>query len=161
MDSEEGAAFKAEFEKLTVPFEGEQISVKDTCLTLEGLRRHGGVHAAGVVVADRPLIELAPLYKKTKDAEVQIQYDMRDAETVGLLKMDVLGLRTVSVLGEAEALIRRNDPRLLDQCVPLDDAKTFALLSVEILAQYSNSRGMVLLRLAPGCGPIGLKTSSH
>jgi DNA polymerase III subunit alpha len=129
MASDEGAMFRDQIVKLKVPFEGDEISVTDTCLTLEGLRRHGGVHAAGVVVADRPLIEIAPLYKKNQDADVQIQYDMRDAETVGLLKMDVLGLRTVTVLGEAEALVRRKDPGFSIKDVPLDDAPTFALLS--------------------------------
>jgi DNA polymerase-3 subunit alpha len=129
MDSDEGKVFGHELKSLNVPFEGEQINVADTCLTLEGLRRHGGVHAAGVVVADRPLVELAPLYKKNKDAEVQIQYDMRDAETVGLLKMDVLGLRTVTVIGEAEALVRRRDPSFSIKGVPLNDLRTFEMLS--------------------------------
>lgn len=129
MDSDGGDEFKRQIESLHVPYNGDKISVLATCLTLEGLRRHGGVHAAGVVIADRPLIELAPLYRKNQEAEVQIQYDMRDAETAGLLKMDVLGLRTVSVLGEAESLVRRKYPDFNIKNVPLDDKKTFDLLS--------------------------------
>jgi DNA polymerase-3 subunit alpha len=129
MESEEGAEFAKKLSELYIPFEGDRISIKETCLALEGLRRHGGVHAAGVVIADRPLIELAPLYKKNQDAEIQIQYDMRDAETVGLLKMDVLGLRTVTVLGEAERLVRRKIPDFNIKTVPLDDVATFSLLS--------------------------------
>lgn len=129
MESEEGAEFAEKLGSLYIPFEGDRISVRDTCLTLEGLRRHGGVHAAGVVIADRPLIELAPLYKKNQGADVQIQYDMRDAEAVGLLKMDVLGLRTVTVLGEAERLVRRKIPDFNIKNVPLDDVATFSMLS--------------------------------
>jgi DNA polymerase-3 subunit alpha len=129
LEEPEGAEFKATIEKLHVPFEGEKISVLETCLTLEGLRRHGSVHAAGVVIADRPLIELAPLYRKNQSADVQIQYDMRDAETAGLLKMDVLGLRTVTVLGEAEQLVRKTDPAFRIKNVPLVDKATFELLS--------------------------------
>lgn len=129
MESEEGQDFAKQLSSLNIPFEGDKISVKETCLTLEGLRRHGGVHAAGVVIADRPLIELAPLYRKNQDADIQIQYDMRDAEAVGLLKMDVLGLRTVTVLGEAERLVRRKLPNFNIKTVPLDDVATFNLLS--------------------------------
>lgn len=129
MESDGGGDFKKQIESLIIPYNGDKISVLDTCLTLEGLRRHGGVHAAGVVIADRPLIDLAPLYRKNQDAEIQIQYDMRDAETAGLLKMDVLGLRTVSVLGEAERLVRRRVPDFDIKKVPLDDKRTFDLLS--------------------------------
>jgi DNA polymerase-3 subunit alpha len=125
----EGEEFNTRIKSLSVPFEGDEISVWDTCVTLEGLRRHGGVHAAGVVIADRPLIELAPLYRKNQDADVQIQYDMRDAESVGLLKMDVLGLRTVTVLGEAERLVRRHNPDFEIKRTRLDDQATFRLLS--------------------------------
>lgn len=129
MESDEGRSFAVELESLAIPFENRTISVKDTCMALEGLVRQPSVHAAGVVVADRPLIELAPLYKKNKDAELVIQYDMRDAEELGLLKLDVLGLRTVTVIGEAEALVRRNDPSFSIKSVPLDDPDTFRLLA--------------------------------
>lgn len=121
--------FKDEIERQVVPFEGEQLSVLGTCLALEGLRRHSSAHAAGVVIADRPLIDLVPLYRKNQQSEVQIQFDMWDAESVGLLKLDVLGLRTVSVLGEAEAIIRKHIPDFSIKTVPLDDEATFALLS--------------------------------
>lgn len=128
-DSDEGDAFRKLITPLAVPFNGDKINVLETCLTLEGLRRHGGVHAAGVVIADRPLIDLVPLYRKNQTADIQIQYDMRDAETAGLLKMDILGLRTVSVLGEAERLVRRKVPDFDIKKVPLNDKATFDLLS--------------------------------
>lgn len=128
MSAEEGKQFAHELSSLEIPFDGEMISVLQTCLTLEGLRKNTSVHAAGVVIADRPLTEIAPIYKKNKDADIQVQYDMRDCETVGLLKMDVLGLRTVTVLGEIEKLVRQNIPDFSIKTVPLDDKKTFALL---------------------------------
>lgn len=120
--------FKNEIESLVIPFEGEQLSVLDTCITLEGLRRHSSSHAAGVVIADRPLIDLVPLYRKNQQADITIQFDMWDAETVGLLKLDILGLRTVSVIGESEDLVRRSIPDFRIKDVPLDDEATFALL---------------------------------
>lgn len=125
---DENDEFRKKITDLVIPYDGDDISVLETCYTLEGLRRHGSVHAAGVVIADRPLIELAPLYKKNQEAEVQIQFDMRDAEDAGLLKMDILGLRTVTVIGEAESLVRRTIPDFNIKNVPLDDAATFKLL---------------------------------
>src|SRR5690606_10588700 len=89
---------------------------------------HGSVHAAGVVIADRPLIEVVPLYKKNKQADIQIQFDYQDAEEIGLLKLDVLGLRTVTVLGDAEKLVRQKEPGFRIKEVPLDDDATFQLL---------------------------------
>lgn len=128
IETEDGQKFKAEIEGLTVPFEGRTISPLDTALRLEGLRRHGSVHAAGVVIADRPIMEIAPLYRRNQESEVQIQYDMRDAEKIGLLKLDVLGLRTVTVLGDAEKLIQKENPDFRIKDVPLDDAPAFDLL---------------------------------
>lgn len=130
MEDPKGEEFKEKISQITVPYKGREISLLDTCLRLEGIKRHGGVHAAGVVVADRPLIDIVPLYKKNKEAEVQIQYDMRDAEEIGLLKMDVLGLRTVTVIGDAEKLIQRKHPEFTIKGVPLDDAKTYQLLQL-------------------------------
>lgn len=124
----EAEEFKNAIEPLIIPFEGERLSVLDTCMALEGLRRHSSSHAAGVVIADRPLIDLVPLYRKNQQSEVTIQFDMWDAEAVGLLKLDILGLRTVSVIGESEDLVRRSIPDFRIKSVPLDDQATFALL---------------------------------
>jgi DNA polymerase-3 subunit alpha len=129
MESDGGKEFADKLNSLVIPFEGQNISVTETCMTLEGLRRHGSVHAAGVVVANRPLIELAPLYKKNKDAEIQTQFDMRDCETAGLLKMDILGLRTVTVIGDAEKLVQKHNPDFTIKGVPLDDQRTFDMLT--------------------------------
>lgn len=129
IESDEGQNFADRIRSLWVPYNGYEVPVLDTALRLEGLRRHGSVHAAGVVIADRPLIEIAPLYRKNQQDSVKIQYDMKDAEEIGLLKFDVLGLRTVTVLGDSESLIRNRDRDFSIKSVPLDDRATFDLLS--------------------------------
>ena len=76
-------------------------------LRLEGLARHASTHAAGVVISPRPLTEIVPLYKSNKD-EITTQYDMNALERIGLLKMDFLGLTTLTVLDDAVRLIKMN-----------------------------------------------------
>ena len=94
---------------------------------LEGITRHASVHAAGVVIAPRPVTEFAPLYKSQKD-EITTQWAMREIERVGLLKMDFLGLSTLTLLHDAVSHIRETTGTALslDQ-IPLDDAKTYKL----------------------------------
>jgi len=85
----------------------------DTARALEGQARHASVHAAGVIVATRPLDEIVPLYKPTGEDETQVvtQWDGPTCEKVGLLKMDFLGLRTLSTIERAKSLIRESLPR--------------------------------------------------
>ncbi|MGH7265863.1 MAG: DNA polymerase III subunit alpha [Candidatus Rokuibacteriota bacterium] len=97
---------------------------------LEGLSRHAGKHAAGVVISDEPLIEHVPLYRDPKSDEVITQYPMGPIERLGLLKMDFLGLRTLTVIANTVAMIRES--RGIDiepERLPLDDARTYQLLS--------------------------------
>jgi DNA polymerase-3 subunit alpha len=96
---------------------------------LEGMARNASVHAAGVVIAPQPLKELVPLYKTNKD-EVVTQYDMTGLEKLGLLKMDFLGLTTLTIIHDTLELIRkhRGEEIILEQ-LPLDDAKTFQIFS--------------------------------
>jgi DNA polymerase-3 subunit alpha len=97
---------------------------------LEGMTRHASVHAAGVVIAPRPLTEFVPLYRSQRD-EITTQWAMKEIERVGLLKMDFLGLSTLTLLHDAVEQIRRTtDQRdfALDQ-IPLDDPKTYELFS--------------------------------
>jgi DNA polymerase-3 subunit alpha len=91
---------------------------------LEGLVRQDSIHAAGVVISDRPLVEVVPLQQKGADQEVVTQFAMQDVEALGLLKMDFLGLRNLDVIDEALALV----PDLDLAQVPLDDAKTYEML---------------------------------
>jgi DNA polymerase-3 subunit alpha len=97
---------------------------------LEGLSRHAGKHAAGVVISDEPLIEHVPLYRDPKSDEVITQYPMGPIERLGLLKMDFLGLRTLTVIANTVTLIRESRGIEVDpEHVPLDDARTYQLLS--------------------------------
>ena len=124
----------------------------DIARELEGLARHASVHAAGVVIADRPLAELVPLYRNKED--VTTQFSMNDLEAVGLLKMDFLGLRTLTILEKAVALARSQGAEGLDlETVPLDDPATYRLLGTgDTLGVFQlESEGMrsLLVRLRP------------
>jgi DNA polymerase-3 subunit alpha len=94
---------------------------------LEGMSRHASVHAAGVVIAPGPITDYAPLYKGARD-EITTQWNMKEIERVGLLKMDFLGLSTLTLIHDALTEIRRTEDIDLDiDSIPLDDAKTFKL----------------------------------
>jgi DNA polymerase III subunit alpha len=96
---------------------------------LEGMTRHASVHAAGVVIAPRPLTEFVPLYKSQKD-EIVTQWAMKEVERVGLLKMDFLGLSTLTLITDCLAEIKRTEGIDLDiDAIPLNDAKTYKLFS--------------------------------
>ncbi len=96
---------------------------------LEGMTRHASVHAAGVVIAPRPVVEFAPLYRSQKD-EITTQWAMKEVERVGLLKMDFLGLSTLTLLDDAVKHIKETTGVEIDlDHLPLDDAKTYQLFS--------------------------------
>jgi len=97
----------------------------DTAKKLEGLVRGAGVHASAVVIAPRPLTELVPL-NRTKNDEVVTAYDMKSVEKMGLLKMDFLGLATLTVITDAVKLIEQTRGEKLDiEMIPMDDPETF------------------------------------
>jgi DNA polymerase-3 subunit alpha len=101
----------------------------EVALRLEGLARHASTHAAGVVISPRPLTEIVPLYKSNKD-EITTQYDMNALERIGLLKMDFLGLTTLTVLNDAVHLIKHNRNIDIDlTTLPLDDEPTYLLFA--------------------------------
>src|SRR6188472_2953501 len=94
---------------------------------LEGMSRHASVHAAGVVIAPGPITDYAPLYKGARD-EIVTQWAMKEIERVGLLKMDFLGLSTLTLIFDAIGEIKRTTGIDLDiDSVPLDDAKTYQI----------------------------------
>ena len=104
--------------------------VVDTALGLEGLKRQWGVHAAGVILSKEPLIEVIPIHRRESDGAIITQFDMGACEATGLLKMDFLGLRNLSVLDDALANIKLNSGVEIDLSkLPLTDKKTFELLS--------------------------------
>ena len=97
----------------------------DTALRLEGLVRGAGVHAAGVVIAPKPLTELVPV-TRTKDEAIVTSYDMKAVEKMGLLKMDFLGLTTLTVIDDCLKLIKSSKGEVVDMAlIPLDDAQTY------------------------------------
>jgi DNA polymerase-3 subunit alpha len=95
---------------------------------LEGLYRHASTHAAGVVIADRPLIELVPLYRDARAQLPATQFSMKWAEAAGLVKFDFLGLKTLTVIETARELIARRGIAFDPLKLPLDDAATYELL---------------------------------
>ncbi len=100
----------------------------DQALVLEGMVRNTGKHAAGIIITDRPLQEFVPLTEQ--EGDVTVQYDMNAVAKLGLLKMDFLGLKTLTVIADAVDNVRRTaDPKFDIETVPLDDPKTFALLN--------------------------------
>jgi DNA polymerase-3 subunit alpha len=101
----------------------------DVARRLEGMTRHASVHAAGVVIAPRPLTEFVPLYKGQR-GEITTQWAMKEIERVGLLKMDFLGLSTLTLLRDAVDEIRRTTGQVLDlDAIPLDDSRTYQIFS--------------------------------
>ena len=102
--------------------------IMDQARVLEGMVRNTGKHAAGIIITDRPLDEFVPLTLQEED--VTVQFDMNAVGKLGLLKMDFLGLKTLTVIADAVDNIRRTaDPKFDIETIPLEDAKTFALLN--------------------------------
>jgi DNA polymerase-3 subunit alpha len=123
--------------------------VIDVARGLEGLKRSVGIHAAAVVITKDPLTEYLPIQRKPEPgmkpelAPTVTQYEMHGVEALGLLKMDILGLRNLDVITDAEQLIRRSETGFDVSGIPLDDAKTFQLLSA------GNTIGVFQLESSP------------
>ncbi|HET6817084.1 MAG TPA: DNA polymerase III subunit alpha [Mycobacteriales bacterium] len=119
----------AEFRQL-YDTDPEVAKVVDTARGLEGLKRQWGVHAAGVILSREPLLDVIPIMRREQDGAIITQFDMGACESLGLLKMDFLGLRTLTVLDDCLINIKNNrgEDVLLDQ-LPLDDPATYDLLS--------------------------------
>lgn len=99
----------------------------DMAKKLEGMPRHASTHAAGVVITDRPVMEYVPLAKN--DEAVVTQFTMTTIEELGLLKIDFLGLRNLTIIDHAAKMIRREDPGFSMEKIPQDDAEVFQMLS--------------------------------
>lgn len=127
LDLEQAVSTSFELRQL-VDSKPEYQDLVDVAKKLEGLNRHASIHASAVVIAPRPLIEIVPLYKSA-EGDVCTQFDMYSLDSVGLLKMDVLGLRTLTVVEEAQRLIRESGTEVDVENLPQDDPKTFALLA--------------------------------
>ncbi len=101
----------------------------DTALELEGLYRNASTHAAGIVIGDRPLVELAPLYKDPRSDIPATQFNMKWVESAGLVKFDFLGLKTLTVLDRAIGYLRRRGAAPTLEQLPLDDDRTYELMA--------------------------------
>ena len=103
--------------------------IVDTARGLEGLKRQWGVHAAGVILSKEPLLDVIPIHRREADGAIITQFDMGACESIGLLKMDFLGLRNLSVLDDCLLNIKANKGIDLDLAtLTLDDTKTYQLL---------------------------------
>ncbi len=101
----------------------------DIAQKLEGLHRHASTHAAGIVIGDRPLTELVPLYRDPKSSMPVTQFNMKWVEPAGLVKFDFLGLTTLTVLDRAVKLVRRRGIELDLSSLPLDNGPTYEMLA--------------------------------
>ena len=101
----------------------------DIAQKLEGLTRHASTHAAGIVIGDRPLSELVPLYRDPKSSMPVTQFNMKWVEPAGLVKFDFLGLKTLTVLDRAIKLARKRGVEIDLSRIPLDDAKSYEMLA--------------------------------
>lgn len=109
--------------------DGQVAKLLETAQAIEGLTRHASTHAAGVVIGTKPLIEMVPLYRDPKSSDIIIQFDMKMVEKVGLVKFDFLGLKTLTIIADAERLIRETkDPEFSIEKISLDEPKTYELL---------------------------------
>ncbi|WP_396327637.1 DNA polymerase III subunit alpha [Jatrophihabitans lederbergiae] len=121
----EGGEFRSLYEA-----DPEVKRVVDTAKGLEGLKRQWGVHAAGVIMSSDPLIDVIPIMRREADGAVITQFDYPSCESLGLIKMDFLGLRNLTVLDDALHNVRANrDQTVVLEDLTLDDPKTFELLA--------------------------------
>ena len=120
---------------------------------LEGLHRHASTHAAGIVIGERPLNEMVPLYRDPKSNMPVTQFNMKWVEQAGLVKFDFLGLKTLTVLETAAALLRKRGVEIDLTAMPLDDEKTYAMLgraeAVGIFQLESQGMRRALLDMRP------------
>ncbi|MBU0582828.1 MAG: DNA polymerase III subunit alpha [Alphaproteobacteria bacterium] len=127
----------------------------DMAQKLEGLYRHASTHAAGIVIGDRPLSELVPMYRDPRSDMPVTQFNMKYVEQAGLVKFDFLGLKTLTVLERAVRLIGRRGIDIDLAQIPLDDAETYGMLSrgevVGIFQVESAGMRKALVGMRPDC----------
>jgi DNA polymerase-3 subunit alpha len=123
----DSAAEKNSELKRAIATESQTKQLFEYAKTLEGLSRNAGVHAAGVVIADRDLSDYIPLCRDVKGNDVISQYPMGPLNDLGLLKMDFLGLKTLTVIEDTRALIHKREPQFSLKDIPLDDKAAFDL----------------------------------
>ena len=121
----EAGEFRALYES-----DADTKAVVDTALGLEGLKRQWGVHAAGVILCREPLLDVVPIMRREQDGAIITQFDMGACETLGLLKMDFLGLRNLTVLSDClEHIASNRGETVVLETLPLADRPTYELLA--------------------------------
>ena len=131
----EGGEFRALYDG-----DNDVKRVVDTAIGIEGLKRQWGVHAAGVIMSSEPLLDIIPMLKRPADGAMITQFDYPTCETLGLIKMDFLGLRNLTVLDDAVKNIKANrDVDVVLEDLPLDDAATYKLLGSAATRSASSS----------------------
>ncbi|MCZ2204382.1 DNA polymerase III subunit alpha [Bartonella sp. A5(2022)] len=127
----------------------------DIALQLEGLYRHASTHAAGIVIGDRPLSDLVPMYRDPRSEMPVTQFNMKHVEQAGLVKFDFLGLKTLTVLKKAVHFVSRKDPNINLSNIPLDDEATYAMMArgetVGVFQVESAGMRKALIGMKPDC----------
>jgi DNA polymerase-3 subunit alpha len=144
--------------ELREAYESDELArrIIETARNLEGITRQDSIHAAGVVIADDELSNYTPLQRRGAEEEIVTQYDMDAIQSIGLLKMDFLGLRTLTVISDTLENIQRNRGIKIDiERIPLDDQATFELLqrgdTVGVFQLESPGMRSLLQDLRPDC----------
>ncbi|MDT0157516.1 DNA polymerase III subunit alpha [Microbacterium sp. ARD32] len=129
-DSEHPRYKEASEFRALIETDPEAKTVFDRALGLEGLKRQWGVHAAGVIMSSHPLLDIIPIMKREQDGQIVTQFDYPSCESLGLIKMDFLGLRNLTIISDALDNIRMNRGEELDlEHLELDDRATYELLT--------------------------------
>jgi len=127
--------------------------VIDTALALEDMPKDSGTHAAGVVITKNPVCEYVPLTLSKKDNSIATQYSMNTLEELGLLKMDFLGLRNLTVIEDAVREIRKTEPGFLIEAIPEDDAATYTMLTAGKTSGVFQLESQGMTGVCAGLGP--------
>jgi DNA polymerase-3 subunit alpha len=141
--------------------EGHAVTTKDVlevAMALEGLNRQAGMHAAGVVIADKPLWEFVPVYQPPGEKALITQFAKDEVEAAGLVKFDFLGLKTLTVIENAIKLANRKlpaDQQIVREKIPLDDPATYELISsgdtAGVFQMESSGFTEMVMRMKPSC----------
>jgi DNA polymerase-3 subunit alpha len=139
--------------------ESQLRELVDTARKVEGIARHSSTHAAGVVISRDPLVDHVPLQRAggKSEGEITTQYPMSRLEEIGLLKMDFLGLRTLTVVGKGVQLANRKNPDLTIETIPLDDEAALALLRRGETVGIFQLEGGMTTRMTTDVGPTSFE----
>ena len=127
----------------------------EIALQLEGLYRHASTHAAGVVIGDRPLIELVPLYRDPRSDFLVTQYSMKYVEQAGLVKFDFLGLTTLTILQRAVGFLKNLGMHVDLDRLPLDNSLTYEMLAAAMRAACSSWKARARATCSARCARTG------